>query len=271
MSAPVHPPVEERAALVRRGLVLNALTMAYNVLEAIVSLIAGFVAGSVALVGFGADSLIEVSSSVAALWRLPSDADLHRRAHVEKTTLRIVGWCFTALAVYVAGDSVKTLWLREVPDVSDVGMVITALSVVVMPLLARAKRRVGWRSLSNRQFLPRIVQRRSHATCELSHSQAGLDMHCSPREKNRVAQDVNSRPPSRSFAVNPGASNGIHEACAPAPREEFATMDHLYSQSELRTRLKITGSSTQDTRAPNDANDDDSRSQVMQSSRCRAE
>ena len=132
-----------RAVLVRRGVALNVLTMAYNVGEAIVSLIAGFVAGSVALVGFGADSLIEVSSSVAALWRLRSDADVHRRAHVEKTTLRIVGWCFIALAIYVAGDSVRTLWLRGVPDVSVVGMVITALSVVVMPLLARAKRQVA--------------------------------------------------------------------------------------------------------------------------------
>ena len=143
MSEDVHPPLVERAALVRRGLLLNALTMGYNVVEAIVSLIAGFVAGSVALVGFGADSLIEVSSSVAAIWRLRSDADLRRRARVEKTTLRIVGWCFIALALYVAGDSVKTLWLREVPNVSGVGMVITALSVLVMPLLARAKRRVA--------------------------------------------------------------------------------------------------------------------------------
>lgn len=143
MSEDVHPPLVERAALVRRGLLLNALTMGYNVLEAIVSLIAGFVAGSVALVGFGADSLIEVSSSVAALWRLRSDADVHRRAHVEKTTLRVVGWCFIALAIYVAGDSVKTLWQREIPEVSVAGIVITALSVVVMPLLARAKRRVA--------------------------------------------------------------------------------------------------------------------------------
>ena len=143
VSTHVHPPLEERAALVRRGLVLNALTMAYNVGEAIVSLIAGFAAGSVALVGFGADSLIEVSSSVAALWRLRSDADPDRRARVENSTLRIVGWCFIALAIYVAGDSAKTLWLREVPDVSVVGMAITTLSVIVMPLLARAKRRVA--------------------------------------------------------------------------------------------------------------------------------
>ena len=137
------PPVRARSALVRRGVVLNGLTLGYNVLEAVISLIAGVMAGSIALVSFGADSVIEVSASIAALWRLRSDADLHRRVRVEKATLRIVGWCFIALAVYVAIDSAKTLWLREIPDVSVLGIAITALSVVVMPLLARAKRRVA--------------------------------------------------------------------------------------------------------------------------------
>ena len=65
------------------------------------------------------------------------------KGHAERTTLRIVGWCFLALAVYVAADSAKTLWLREAPDTSVVGMALTALSVVVMPLLARAKREVA--------------------------------------------------------------------------------------------------------------------------------
>jgi divalent metal cation (Fe/Co/Zn/Cd) transporter len=121
---------------------LNAVSIGYNALEAMVSLAAGVAAGSVALVGFGADSLIEVSSALAAQWRLRRDADAHR-AHAEKTTLRIVGWCFIALAVYVAGDSGKTLFLRETPETSVAGIVITALSLVVMPLLARAKRRVA--------------------------------------------------------------------------------------------------------------------------------
>ena len=135
--------VETRQALVRRGLVLNGLTIGYNVLEAVVSLVAGVMAGSVALVGFGADSVIEVSSSIAALWRLRMDADHHRRARIEITTLRIVGWCFVALATYVAIDSVKTLWVRESPEVSRAGMAITALSIIVMPVLARAKRGVA--------------------------------------------------------------------------------------------------------------------------------
>lgn len=143
MSAHVDLPLDDRRALVRRGLILNGLTIGYNVFEALVSLIAGFIAGSVALVGFGADSLIEVSSSVAALWRLRSDAVVEHRARVERRTLRIIGWCFVALALYVAAESVKTLWLREIPGVSVVGIALTALSLIVMPVLARAKRRVA--------------------------------------------------------------------------------------------------------------------------------
>ena len=135
--------VDARRALVRRGLQLNALTIVYNALEAIVSLVAGVAAGSVALIGFGADSLIEVSSAFAAQWRLRRDADTQRRAYAERNTLRIVGWCFIALAAYVAIDSGKTLWLRQAPGTSVAGIAITALSVVVMPLLAVAKRRVA--------------------------------------------------------------------------------------------------------------------------------
>lgn len=135
--------VDARRALVRRGLQLNALTLVYNTLEAVVALIAGIGSGSVALIGFGTDSVIEVSSAIAAQWRLRLESDAKRRAHAEQMTLRIVGWCFVALAIYVAADSVKTLVLREAPDTSTLGMIVTALSVVVMPLLAHAKRRVA--------------------------------------------------------------------------------------------------------------------------------
>jgi len=139
----VSVSIDARRALVRRGLLLNGVTLGYNTLEAAVSLLAGFAAGSVALIGFGADSLIEVSSALAAQWRLRLDTNTDRRDYAERTTLRIVGWCFIALALYVAADSAKTLWFREAPETSAAGMVVTALSVVVMPLLARAKRRVA--------------------------------------------------------------------------------------------------------------------------------
>lgn len=135
--------VDDRAALVRRGLRLNYLTIAYNSLEAIASLIAGVLSGSVALVGFGADSVIEVTAGGAAQWRLRADVDPKRRAAVERSTHRIVGWSFIALAAYVSYESARTLWLRERPERSIVGIIVLAASVVVMPLLARAKHRVA--------------------------------------------------------------------------------------------------------------------------------
>jgi divalent metal cation (Fe/Co/Zn/Cd) transporter len=132
-----------REELVRRGIRLSYATIGYNSLEAIASLIAGLFAGSVALIGFGIDSLIEVAASGAAQWRLRSDLDETQRSRSENLTHRLVGVCFLALAAYVAIDSAKTLWLRERPDRTLAGIVILSMSVVVMPLLARAKLKVA--------------------------------------------------------------------------------------------------------------------------------
>ena len=139
----------DRAVLIRRGLRLNWLTLAYNCVEAVVSIVAGVVSGSVALVGFGADSVIEVTASGAAQWRLRADLDPERRERVERITLRLIGVTFLALAAYVAYDSVESLWRREAPSRSWLGMTILTLSVIVMPVLARAKRGVA-RSLASR-------------------------------------------------------------------------------------------------------------------------
>ena len=132
-----------REELVHRGIRLSYATIGYNSLEAIASLIAGLFAGSVALIGFGIDSLVEVSASGVAQWRLRSDLHEVRRAQVEAITHRIVGLCFLALAAYVVADSGKTLWFRERPDRTIAGIVILSMSVVVMPLLARAKLKVA--------------------------------------------------------------------------------------------------------------------------------
>src|SRR6478735_6408063 len=131
-----------RAALVRRGLWLNYVSIGYNVLEAVVAVAAGILAGSVALVGFGFDSVIEVTASLAAQWRLRSELDVHRREHAELLTIRIVGACFVGLALYVTSDAAETLWQRRAPERSLLGIAILALSVVVMPLLARSKKSV---------------------------------------------------------------------------------------------------------------------------------
>jgi divalent metal cation (Fe/Co/Zn/Cd) transporter len=146
-----------RAALVRRGLALNWATIVYNVVEAVVAIGAGVVAGSVALLGFGLDSVIEVTASGAAQWRLRADLDAERRARVERATLRLIGWSFLALAAWVLYDSVDALVGREPPERSVVGLVLLALSAIVMPILARAKRRVA-RAMTSRALEAEATQ-----------------------------------------------------------------------------------------------------------------
>ena len=132
-----------RNDLVRRGQRLEYFTIAYNSAEGLVSIVAGIVAGSVSLIGFGLDSLIEVTSGAALLWRLHHDLNASRREQVERTTLKIIGWCFVALAAYIVYESGSTLIRYEAPQRSIPGIVVAAASVVVMPLLAKAKRRVA--------------------------------------------------------------------------------------------------------------------------------
>jgi divalent metal cation (Fe/Co/Zn/Cd) transporter len=132
-----------RPALVRRGQRLEYFTIGYNSLEGVISIAAGLIAGSVSLVGFGLDSAVEVASGAALLWRLHHDLDPARREQVERTTLRMVGWCFLVLAAYIAYESGATLIRQKAPERSIPGIIVAAVSVIVMPLLARAKRRVA--------------------------------------------------------------------------------------------------------------------------------
>ena len=135
--------VPSRAEAVRRGQRLEYFTIGYNSLESLISIAAGWMAGSVSLIGFGLDSLIEVTSGAALLWRLHHDSNASLREQVERTTLRTVGWCFVALAVYIVYESGSALIGHEIPERSIPGIVVAAVSVVVMPLLARAKRRIA--------------------------------------------------------------------------------------------------------------------------------
>jgi len=135
--------VRTREALVRRSVQLNVATLAYNSLEGIVALVAGALAGSIALTGFGLDSMIEVAASLTALWRLRADVELRRRERAERVSLRVIGALFLALAAYVAGQAAWALYRREAPSESILGIVIATLSIIVMPLLARAKRRLA--------------------------------------------------------------------------------------------------------------------------------
>jgi len=130
----------DRRRLVRRARRLEFLTIGWNLAEAGVALIAGGVAGSIALIGFGIDSLIESSSGAVLLWRLASpDHDDSREA----LALRLVGVSFLLLAGYVAFEAARSLLEREPPDASLPGILLAAASLIAMPLLARAKRRVA--------------------------------------------------------------------------------------------------------------------------------
>jgi divalent metal cation (Fe/Co/Zn/Cd) transporter len=132
-----------RAAAIHRGLSLEYFTVAWNLVEAAVALVSGAMAGSIALMGFGLDSLIEVSSGGILLWRLRADHEEERRERVERSALKLVGLSLLLLAAYVAGDAVVSLVGRKLPERSLPGIVLAIASLIAMPLLARAKRRIA--------------------------------------------------------------------------------------------------------------------------------
>jgi divalent metal cation (Fe/Co/Zn/Cd) transporter len=130
---------ERRGVLQRRIRLIVGATIAYNVVEAIVAITAGSIASSAALIGFGLDSVIEVLSAAAVAWQF-TRRDPERW---EKGTLRVIAVAFFALAVYVTVSSVVALGLGDEVRHSTLGIVITALSVVIMPVLSLAERRAG--------------------------------------------------------------------------------------------------------------------------------
>ncbi|MGX5210473.1 cation transporter [Streptomyces violaceus] len=136
------PTPARRDVLARRIRLLVAATIGYNVVEAAVALTAGTLASSTALIGFGLDSVIEVSSAAAVAWQFSARDHAVREAR-ERTTLRIIGVSFFALAAYVAVDSVRALTGTGEAERSVPGIVIAALSLAVMPFLSAAQRRAG--------------------------------------------------------------------------------------------------------------------------------
>ena len=101
-----------REAFVERGLRLEYLTVGWNTLEALLAVVFGIAAGSIALVGFGLDSVVEVSSGAVLLWRLRSDSIAENRERAEQRALRLVGLSFLALTAYVAFEAIKALVQR---------------------------------------------------------------------------------------------------------------------------------------------------------------
>jgi len=127
------------ADMLRRGRMLEYFTIGWNSLEAVVAVSFGIIVGSVALVGFGVDSVIESSSGAILLWRLFAGEEKERLA------LRLVGISLLVLAAFVAFDAVKSLVFQERPDESYVGIALAIVSLIVMPILARKKRKVAAR------------------------------------------------------------------------------------------------------------------------------
>ena len=125
---------------VQRGIRLEYLTIGWNVLECLVAVVAGLMAGSVALLGFGVDSAIESASGSVLLWRLRAERRGKHVDTIERRALKLVGVSFFLLAAYVAYDAAVMLAQRKEPERSLTGIALAIASLIVMPLLARAKR-----------------------------------------------------------------------------------------------------------------------------------
>jgi len=132
-----------RAVAVRRGQWLTWATVGYNLLEGLLAIGAAIAAGSVALLGFGIDSFIEVGASLAAIWRLRQDHSPERREMAEQRALRVIGLSFVLLALYLVIDAGHALWHGAGATESPVGIAVALASLVVMPWLARRKRAVA--------------------------------------------------------------------------------------------------------------------------------
>ncbi|MFG2974461.1 cation transporter [Streptomyces sp. NPDC048331] len=136
------PAPARRDLLARRIRLLVAATITYNVIEAVVALTAGTIASSTALIGFGLDSVIEVSSATAVAWQFSARDHAVRQAR-EKKTLRIIAVSFFALAAYVTVDSIRALTGNGEAQTSTTGIILAALSLAIMPFLSAAQRRTG--------------------------------------------------------------------------------------------------------------------------------
>lgn len=136
-------PAVERQAIVQRARQLNRLTIGWNTVEGVVAVVAGVAAGSVSLVGFGLDSAIEVSAAFILAWRLRQERDGGCMQDDDRRATRAIAVSFGLLAGYVAVESVRDLLTASRPEASVPGIVLAMLSLALMPVLARAKRRLA--------------------------------------------------------------------------------------------------------------------------------
>lgn len=165
-----HPA--DVARLRRRGFRLEYATMTWMVAEAIIAITAGVIAASLALVGFGLDSVIELFSAAVVIWQLRGEiAGLDR----ETRAIRLVGLTFFALAAYLTAEGIRDLAIRARPEQSVPGLAVTAAALIVMPVLAVAKRRTG-HQLGNRTL---VADSAETAFCAFTSAAAllGVGLH----------------------------------------------------------------------------------------------
>ena len=135
MSSPLH----------RKALSLSYFTVGYNILEGIVSILAGLLAGSIALIGFGLDSFVESLSGSVMIWRFRKHEQMseEEEERIEAKAVRLIAYTFFILGAYVLYESIKKLYLQEMPDPSLFGIIIAIVSIIVMPVLFYMKYRTG--------------------------------------------------------------------------------------------------------------------------------
>lgn len=138
---------ENMSADYSKGLIIEYFNLSYNILEAIAAIIFGSLAGSVALIGFGLDSIVESLSAVVLIWRLHQHGRIseEEEARIEFIAVRMVAITFFILAIYVLYESLDTLIFREIPDPSLPGIILASLSILIMPTISLWKRRIGKR------------------------------------------------------------------------------------------------------------------------------
>lgn len=138
----------------KRAFALSVFTVAYNIVEAILSLIAAALSGSTALAGFGLDSIVESLSGSIMIWRLSQHGRVSDDAEerIEARAVRLIGWTFFIFAAYVIYDSGTALWFREHPEPSLFGILIAVASLIIMPVLYLYKTRTG-RAMGSRSLV----------------------------------------------------------------------------------------------------------------------
>jgi divalent metal cation (Fe/Co/Zn/Cd) transporter len=157
LNLPAELQLRNQGKLRRRAIHLEYFTVTWNILEALVALVAGWLASSIALQGFGLDSVIETVSGLTLLWRFRQSRPPGDEDHAELRAVQVVGVTFFALAAYVGYEAGADLRFRRAPHFSLPGIILAALSLILMPFLALAKRRVA-RALKSRALAADSLQ-----------------------------------------------------------------------------------------------------------------